>query len=84
MSEKARFVDATALAMAVRTMPHSHSSSYSGGAVDTVVNQLISTAVMGAMIEFKMRLADAIEQAGQPYDKCMLCVQRDCDVVPSF
>lgn len=81
-SNQTRYVDADKLTIALRGMFPATSSGYSSGMVDQQVNNLIQQAMMSSLESFKNQIITAIEQASVPYDKCMLCVQRDSCIPP--
>lgn len=62
------------------------SPAYTNDPVGQAVSNQISQNMAAAFQMFAANLASAINQAALPYenDKCMLCKQRDCDVVPDF
>lgn len=82
MAEEKRYVDAAQLMNEVLGIYPSSTSSYSGGQVDSQINSLINMALTNAFESFKSQLAAAISRSSVPYDKCMLCVRRDCDMMP--
>lgn len=84
MSEKTRYVDADLLAQAIRDMPFTYYHNSYSGQLDGAVNTLINQAVTGALYSFKEQLANTLAVAGKPYDKCLLCVQRDSCVPPNL
>jgi len=77
MAEKGRYVDVDALKQALVTMYVPVNLGYSNGPLESHVNQMVSQALINTLTSFKLQLAEAIEKAAKPYDKCMLCVQRD-------
>lgn len=77
MAEKARYVDVDKLKMALMNIYPAMPSNYSSSVLEGQINQLIGQGVFQALESFKQQIVGAIEQAGVPYDKCMLCVQRD-------
>jgi len=84
MSEKTRYIDANAVALAIDTINVGFYPSYSSGQLDSAVNMLVGQAVNGALMHFKEQLKQALLSASKPYDKCMLCVQRDGCVPPNL
>jgi hypothetical protein len=81
-SNQARYVDADKLKMALYSLHPAVGASYSSGLLDQQVNQLILNALTNSFESFKHQLINAIDQASVPYDKCMLCVQRDSCIPP--
>ena len=81
-SNQARYVDSDKLIMALRNIYPATSTGYSSGMVDQQINNLIQQGMMGSLESFKHQIIAAIEQASVPYDKCMLCVQRDSCIPP--
>lgn len=79
---KARYVDAERLISALRSFYPAVSTSYTSSMVEQQINNMIQMAVSGSLENFKHQLIAAIEQASVPYDKCMLCVQRDSCIPP--
>jgi hypothetical protein len=75
-----KYVDADLIAVAIHNM-NTHFTSYNNGYgstnIDSQINGLINQAVNSALLQFKNNLASAIMMSARPYDKCMLCVQRD-------
>lgn len=76
-SNQARYVDADQLVDQLRNIYPLVSTSYSHGGTDQIINGLIQTALVNSLEGFKNQIIRAIEQSSVPYDKCMLCVQRD-------
>lgn len=77
MAEKARYVDVDKLKIALMNIYPAMPNSYSSSLIETQVNQLIGQGLFQALESFKQQLITAVDQAAAPYDKCMLCVQRD-------
>lgn len=84
MSEKARYVNAEQLKIALRSTYPAIGTNYASGMLDQQVNQLIANSLLSAFETFKNQLINAIDQASEPYDKCMLCVQRDSCLPPEI
>jgi len=84
MSEKTRYIDASSLTSAIDRMNIGYHGNYASGQLDSAVNMLVGQAVNSALIHFKEQLKQAIMSASMPYDKCMLCVQRDGCVPPNL
>jgi hypothetical protein len=83
MSQEKRYVDVNKLKNALLGMyPAVSSGSYSSGQLDQQVQQLISSALISTLNDFKMQLARAIEEAAEPYSQCMLCTRKSHDFVP--
>lgn len=82
MPEAARYIDAEKLKIALSTMYPAVGTSYSSGQVENQINMLISGALMNALESFKHQIINAIDQAATPYDKCLLCVQKDSCIPP--
>lgn len=76
-SNQTRYVDANQLVDKLRSVYPVASTGYSSGMLDQQVNNLLQSALMNTLESFKSQLIQAIEQSSVPYDKCMLCVQRD-------
>jgi hypothetical protein len=76
-SYQTKYVDADKLAQAISRIYVSAGVGYSSGLLDQQINQLVSNAIQGSLEIFKHQILDAIAEASSPYDKCMLCVQRD-------
>lgn len=76
-SNQARYVDAEQLVDQLRSIYPLVSTSYSHGGIDQAINGLIKTALVNSLEGFKNQIIQAIERSSVPYDKCMLCVQRD-------
>ena len=84
MSEKTRYIDADAMAQVLRDLPISYYHNSYSGQLDGAVNTLLNQAITGALYSFKEQLANAVATAGKPYDKCLLCVQRDSCIPPNL
>jgi hypothetical protein len=77
-SSKARYVDANTFIMAIQNCPTVVGNyGYSSDPLTQAINQTMSRAIMEALEQFKRNLSAAVYQASVPYDKCMLCVQKD-------
>jgi hypothetical protein len=79
-----RYIDADLLTRSLDFMYPSIPTQYCSSQLEGQVNQLVHQALLGAFMSFKTQLRDMVEQAAVPYDKCMLCVQRDCQVPPNL
>lgn len=77
MAEKTKYVDAEKLIASLRNIHINNGSSYSSSLLENHINQLIDNAIRVSLDTFKYQVIKAIEEASVPYDKCMLCVQRD-------
>lgn len=75
--DKARYVDAEKLKIEILGIYPGVPSNYSSSQIEQQINQLVGMAMVNAFESFKTQLAEAIYRASKPYDKCMLCVQRD-------
>lgn len=82
MVEEKRYVDADALADVIRSMAIPSGSGYYNGQLEPIISQMINTSLYSAFVDFRESLIQAITSAARPYNACMLCIQRDCDVVP--
>lgn len=76
-SDQKKYVDSDKLKMAILNMPIPCSSNYSNGNFEREINQMISSSLINSFTQLQSALVNAIDQAAVPYDKCMLCVQRD-------
>lgn len=81
-SNQTRYVDADKLKLALSSFYPVSNTQYSSSLVETQINQLISMTMSSALESFKHQIIKAIDQASVPYDKCMLCVQRDSCIPP--
>jgi len=77
MSKEGRYVDVDALKIALMGIYPTSNGSYANGIVEQQIANMINTTMLQSLDAFKHQLISAIEKAGKPYDKCMLCVQRD-------
>lgn len=76
-SPQARYVDADKLRLALESLYPAASTGYSTSQVEQQINNLVHNAITMSLNSFKHQIIQAIDQASVPYDKCMLCVQRD-------
>ena len=81
-SNQTRYVDSDKLIMALHNLHPAVATGYSSGLLDQQINQLILNAMVNSFTSFKHQMIEAISQASVPYDKCMLCVQRDSCIPP--
>lgn len=81
-ANQTRYVDADRLVAAIQRIYPAVGGNYSSGLIDQQVNQIVSSALSGSLEMFKQQIIGAIQEASQPYDKCMLCVQRDSCIPP--
>lgn len=76
-SPEKRYVDADKLMVSLNNLYPAIAMQYSSNQIESQINQLIQASLTNAFMSFKMQLVGAIDHAAVPYDKCMLCVQRD-------
>jgi hypothetical protein len=76
-NNQTRYIDADKLKEALASMYADSGTKYTNGQIESQINQMISGAIMISLEAFKHQIIDAIDKASVPYDKCMLCVQRD-------
>lgn len=76
-SPQAQYVDANRLKLALESLYPTASTGYSSSQVEQQINNLVHNAMITSLNMFKQQIIQAIDQASVPYDKCMLCVQRD-------
>jgi hypothetical protein len=79
-----RYIDADLFARTIDSIYPAIPTLYCSSPLEQQVNQLVQQALLNGLMNFKSQIRDAIEQAAVPYDKCMLCVQRDCQVPPNL
>lgn len=77
MSEKAKYVDADALKAALYSCLVHPSIPYSSDPIAQAVLQQVQPMIRDALTGMIHNIVQAVDRASKPYDKCMLCVQRD-------
>jgi len=77
MVEAKRYIDADKLVEALRVMSIPCGSGYYNGQLEPIISQMINTCMSAGFIEFRETLMRLVMEASEPYDKCLLCVQRD-------